>query len=100
MYGKVYASNGELTFPSQVDNDLLMFHWVGDSTGWHRVLSALMDEDHQTTATVLSYAAAISAPTLRVKARDLWHGILLAELRFLDQRHVNFIAFQDDCKFV
>ena len=46
---------------------------------------------------VMSCAVAISVPTHIVEAMDLWVGILLVELRFLDQRHANSVAFQDHC---
>ena len=100
MWENVEVSNGELKSPSQVDFDLLKFHRVGGCTGWYTVLNALAEIDHQTTAPVLSCAGAISVFTHTVKARDLWGGILLTELRFLDQRHINSVAFKDDCKLV
>ena len=96
--GTVDARNGKLTPPSQVDNDLLKFNQVGGCTGWYRELNALTDANNQTTTHVLSCAAAILVPTHRVKARDLWGWIILDELRFLDQRQVNSVIFQDDCK--
>ena len=49
---------------------------------------------------VLSCAAAISVPTHRVEARDLLGGNLLTELCFLDQSHINSVAYQGDCKLV
>ena len=100
MWGKVDARNGILTSPSQEDNDLLVFHRAGGGTRLHRMLNALTDVDHQTTTPVLSCVAAIAFPTHSVEARDLCGGINLAEVRFLDQRQVNSVAFQDDCKFV
>ena len=60
----------------------------------------VLSTEFLTDAPVLSCAAAISVPTQSVEAMDLWSGIHLAELRFLYQRHVNSIAFQDDCKLV
>ena len=63
-------------------------------------LNTLTCVDHQTTTPGLSCAAAISVPMHRVEARDLLGGILLAELRSLDQCHVNSVALQDDSKLV
>ena len=100
MWWKVDVGNKKLTSPSQVNNDLLKFHRVGGCIGWYRVLNALTDVDHQSTAPVLSCSAAIKVPTDRVEAMDLWGGILQAELCFLDQCHVNSVAFQDNCKLV
>ena len=71
MWGQVDVSNGNLTSPSQVDNDLLEFHWVSGWAGWYIVLDALRDADHQTTTSVVSCAAAITVPTHSVEARDL-----------------------------
>ena len=86
--------------PIQVDNYPLNFHQVGGCTGWYRVLNALTDADNQTTTPVLHCAFAILVPTHRVESKDLWGGILLAELCFLDQRHVYSVAFQDNCMLV
>ena len=83
--------------PSQADNHYLKSHRVGGCTGWYRILNAVTDVDHQTTTLVQSCATAILVLTHRVKARDLWGGILMAELCFLDQRHIKSVAFQDDC---
>ena len=69
--GKVDVSNEKLTSPSQEDNGLMKFHRVGGCTGWYRVLNTVTDVDHQTTAPVLSCAAAISIPMHIVEARDL-----------------------------
>ena len=60
MWWQVDISNGNLTSPSQEDDDLLEFHWVSGCAGWYRVLDALADEDHQTTALVKS---CVIAPT-------------------------------------
>ena len=49
---------------------------------------------------VVSCAAAISVPMHRIRAKDLWSGVLLAELRFLDLYHVYSVALQDVCKLV
>ena len=49
---------------------------------------------------MVSCAAEISDPTHSFEARDMWHGVLLAELRFLDQLHVNSVLLQDVCKLV
>ena len=51
--------------------------------------------NHQTTAPVMSCAAAISVQMHKVEARDLWGWVLQAELRFLDQRHVHSVTLQD-----
>ena len=67
--GKDDVTDGKWTSPSQVDNDLLMFHWVGGCTERYGVLNALTDVEHQTTAPVLSCTAAISIPMRRVEAR-------------------------------
>ena len=50
MWEKVDISNVKFMSPSQVDNALLKFHRVGGCIGWYRVLNALTDVDHQTTA--------------------------------------------------
>ena len=87
MWRQLDGSNEKWTSTRQVDNDRLEFHRIGDCAGWYRVLIDLSDADHQTTATMESCATAISVPTYRVEARDLWGGALLAELRLVDQRH-------------
>ena len=85
MWGQVDVGDGKLTSPFYVDNNLLEFHRVSGCTGWCRELDALVDVICQTTTFVASCAAAISTHSL--EARDLWSAVLLAELRFLDQRH-------------
>ena len=100
MWGQVDISNGKLMSPSQVDNDLLKFHRVDGCSRWYRVLNTLMDVDHLTTAPLLSCATAILVPMHIVNARDSWSGILLVEVRFLDQRHINSVALEDVCKLV
>ena len=72
-----------------MENYLIKFHRVGGCTGWYRVLNALADVDHLTTALVVSCSTAILVTTHIVKDRHSWGGTLLAELRFLDQRHIN-----------
>ena len=98
--GHVDVSNGKLTSPIQVDNDLLTLHLESNFAGWCRSLNVLADVDHQSTASVVSCAAAISVQTLCVEARDFCFLVLLTELCFLEQRQVNSAALQDVRKHV
>ena len=69
MGWQVDVSNGYLTSHSQVDDDRLEFHRVSVCVGWLRVLNALADVDHQTTASVVSCATDITMRS--INARDL-----------------------------
>ena len=100
MLGQVDLSHGNVTSPSSVDDDLLEFHRVGGWARRYRLLDAVVDVDNQTTASMVTRAAAILIPMHCVKARDLWGVVLLAELCFLDQRHVNSVVLQDICQLV
>ena len=72
-----------MTSPSQVD--LVQFHLVSGCAQRYRVLDGQADVDHYSTTLAVSRAAAVWVPTHRVRASDLCGGVLLAELRFLDQ---------------
>ena len=100
MWGQVDVRNRNLISPSQVDNDLLEFHPVSDGAGWYRVLDALTGVDNPTSASVVSCATAISVPKNSFETFDLWRGLLLADLRFLYQNHVNPVALQYVCYLV
>ena len=74
MWGQVDVSNGNLTAPSQMYDGLLEFHLFSGCTRRFIVLDALADVDHQTTASVASYATVISVSIHTIEAEDFLVG--------------------------
>ena len=78
--GQVDANNGNLTSPSQVDDDLLEFNRVSGCVGWYRVLDALADVDHHNTALVVSCATATATLTCWAYYQIVWNDTKLGRI--------------------